>query len=324
MKILITGGAGFIGSNLAVYLSKKHTVTVFDSLERPGSDKNAAWIKLTSKNKIKLVTGEISDFSFLKKLVKDQQIIIHLAAQVAVTNSVKDPRRDFEVNILGSFNVLEAVRLAGHKPLIIYSSTNKVYGDIENQPHFVKNPVSESQPLDFYSPYACSKGSADCYIHDYSRIYQIPTVVFRQSCIYGNRQFGSEDQGWVAHFVRLAFQNKPITIYGDGKQIRDLLYIDDLICLFEKVIDNPKKAAGQIFNVGGGQTNAINLLKLISKLEKILDRKIKFTFAGTRPGDQHYYVSDITKAGKVMGWKPKVDVDEGLVKLINWVKVSLK
>jgi CDP-paratose 2-epimerase len=321
MKILITGGAGFIGSNLANFFCPNHDVTVFDSLARPGSEKNALWLKSKFKSRIKIVKGEITDEKIVNKLVMEKEVIYHLAAQVAVTNSVTDPKTDFRVNLAGTFNVLEAARRNRHKPFIIYSSTNKVYGDIDSvRPKKLHNtPVDESTPLDFYSPYACSKGGADCYVHDYFRIYQIPTVVFRQSCIYGVRQYGSEDQGWVAHFIRLALKGKTINIYGDGRQMRDLLYIDDLVDLFERVTQNRNKVAGMIFNVGGGEKNAVNLLEVIHKIENILKQKVKYKFVDPRPGDQKFYVSDIKKVSRILNWRPKISVDNGLIKLVSWL-----
>jgi CDP-paratose 2-epimerase len=323
MNILITGGCGFIGTNLAAHFATKYNVTAFDSLTRPGSEKNADWLHKTFGPKIKIIAGEITDAKKIAALVKGKDAVLHLAAQVAVTRSVIDPLTDFEVNLRGTMNVLEAARKQKHMPIVTYASTNKVYGDIESRPGFIKKPVMESQPLDFFSPYACSKGSADSYVHDYFRIYKLPTVVFRKSCIYGIHQYGSEDQGWVAYFVRRALADKPITIYGDGRQTRDLLYIDDLISLYETVITNPLKSQGQIFNVGGGNDNAVDLLGLIHKLEKILKRKIKIKFESARAGDQHYYVSDITKVKKVMGWNPKVGVETGLNILIKWAKTTI-
>jgi CDP-paratose 2-epimerase len=319
MKLLITGGAGFIGSNLATYYGKRHSVTVFDSLERKGSEKNAIWLKKNIPD-IRIVQGEITDSKAIHAVAKDVDVIFHLAAQVAVTNSVIDPQKDFQVNLVGTFTLLEEVRKSGQKPFIIYTSTNKVYGDIERNPGFKKHPIAETQPLDFYSPYACSKGSADSYIHDYSRIYGIPTTVFRQSCIYGTRQYGSEDQGWVAHFVRRALDGKSITLYGDGKQMRDLLFIDDLVRMFDMTVKHKRITKGQIYNVGGGERNAVTLNMVIKMIEKILKRDIPVTYAKERPGDQHYFVSDCTKAKKDLGWNPTIGVTEGLIKLIDWMK----
>lgn len=330
MRILITGGAGFIGSNLAAYFSQKHQVTVFDSLERKGSEKNWAWLKSLSKERaLNFVQGEITDFALVKKLVKKNEAVFHLAAQVAVTSSLKNPRRDFEVNLIGTFNVLEAARLSKIKPLIVFSSTNKVYGKIGK---VGKSGISENQPLDFYSPYGCSKGAADCYVRDYGRIYGLATVVLRKSCVYGPRQFGTEDQGWVAHFVRQALRNETVTIYGSGRQVRDLLYIDDLVGLYEKIVSRFQKFAqtdyaaaqriyaGEVFNVGGGVEKAISLLELIGKLEKILGKKIKVQFVPARPGDQKIYISNISKAKKVFNWQPRMEIDEGLAKLVAWVE----
>ncbi len=315
MNILITGGAGFIGSNLAYYFSKKNNVVVYDSLSRKGSEKNIDWLNKEGKS-IRFVKGDITDGKKLSGLVKNQDAILHLAAQVAVTSSVEDPETDFEVNLRGTFTLLEEIRKSGNRPLVTYASTNKVYGDLANN----YKPVSESQPLDFYSPYACSKGGADCYMHDYHRIFGIPTVVFRKSCIYGVHQYGNEDQGWVAHFVRRAIAKKTITIYGDGYQIRDLLNIEDLCRLYDLAIHDKKTVSGQIFNVGGGEKNAVNLIQILAQLEKLLGYKIPVTYDKVRPGDQPYYVSDISKANKLLAWEPRVSVSSGLSSLIDWVK----
>lgn len=338
MKILITGGCGFIGSNLAAKFAENNQLYIFDSLSREGSEKNYQWLKTNYSDSITFDKKDITDYRSLKKVVDIVDVVIHLAAQVAVTSSVSNPRRDFEVNALGTFNVLEAVRQSKNKPLVIYSSTNKVYGDLigarykETDKRFVDSAhpdgVDEDQSLDFYSPYACSKGCGDSYVRDYARIYNLSTVIFRQSCIYGIRQFGSEDQGWVAHFVRRVLNNQPLVIYGTGKQVRDLLYINDLLNLFEKVIFKRKKLFkyeyknSLVLNIGGGKGNAVSLLDIIEKLEKILDREIKLKFKAERPGDQKVYVSNIKKAQKLLDWKPMINIDQGLVRLVNWIKNS--
>jgi CDP-paratose 2-epimerase len=342
MKILITGGAGFIGSNLARHLSSKYEVVVFDSLGRGGSAMNLNWLG----ESVKFVKGYITDERLVGRLVGEANIILHLAAQVAVTNSIKDPREDFEVNALGTFNLLEAARKSAIKPLIIYSSTNKVYGKIDEE-RYIKvveryidpaNPkgISENQKLDFYSPYGCSKGAADSYVRDYSRIYGLPTFVLRKSCVYGPRQFGTEDQGWVAHFIRKALKKEKITIYGDGKQTRDLLYIGDLVGLYDNLIElYVREFAGVkgidsymarfgsgkgVFNIGGGLSNSLSLLELIRKLEKLLGHKIDVEFKDWRPGDQKIYISDINKVRNEIGWEPKTSPDRGLKELIGWLR----
>lgn len=330
-KLLITGGAGFIGSNLSFhFLQKGYQVSILDNFKRKGTKENLSWV-LANFPQVKVIEADIRDKEALDKAVIDQDLIFHLAAQVAVTTSVSDPRGDFEINALGTFNLLEAVRMSGHKPLIIFASTNKVYGGMEEvavaekktryEYKDLKYGISEKMCLDFHSPYGCSKGAADQYVRDYQRIYGIPTVVFRQSCIYGPRQFGMEDQGWVAWFIIALTLGRKITIYGDGKQIRDILYIDDLVDLFEMVIDSPKIVTGRIYNVGGGIKNTISVWSEFGPiLEKLFKRKIKVNYDTWRPGDQKVYVSDIRLVEKDIGWKPKVTVAEGVKKLFDWVQ----
>ena len=332
MKILITGGAGFIGCNIAkFYLDSGSEVIVLDDLSRLGSDKNLEWIKQIAK--VEFIKQDIIDYEGLKAAIdthKDADIIYHMAAQVAVTTSVSEPRRDFEINATGTFNLLEAVRELKINPVIIYASTNKVYGEmldvkiIEENGRYqykdLKNGISEDKQLDFHSPYGCSKGCADQYMIDYARIYGLKTVSLRQSCIYGPRQFGIEDQGWVAHFIISAVLDRPVTIYGDGKQVRDVLYIDDLIELFNLTYKNLEKVKGMAFNIGGGAKDQISLLELVSMLEGKLKKKVKINYTDWRPGDQKIYVSDISKAQKLLGWKPKVSKQEGIGRLIEWVQ----
>lgn len=335
MKIIITGGAGFIGSNLAHYYLKRGVDTVvYDNLSRPGVEKNLAWLK---KNHPKLIfhKSDIRNFNKLKSVIKNADLIFHLAAQVAVTKSVKDPLTDFQINALGTLNVLEAVRAQKKPPIVIYASTNKVYGGMENinyseksnrydlKDKILKTGISEEYQLDFHSPYGCSKGAGDQYTKDYARIYGLRTIVLRQSCIYGNRQYGTEDQGWVAHFAKRALQGMPITIFGDGKQVRDLLYIDDLINCFLKATANISRTSGEIYNIGGGRTFSVSLLELISLLEKELEKKIKLKFKDWRPGDQKVYISDIRKAKKDFGWEPKISVEQGTRMLNIWLKESI-
>jgi CDP-paratose 2-epimerase len=262
--------------------------------------------------------------------VEKAEVVFHLAAQVAVTTSVTDPRKDFEVNALGTFNVMEAVRLSSSKPIVVYSSTNKVYGKMTNLEvveyggrhvyAHCSDGISETRPLDFYSPYGCSKGTGDQYVIDYARIYGLNTIVFRQSCIYGPHQFGVEDQGWVAWFAIRAMQNLPVIIYGDGKQVRDVLYIEDLMAAFEAAIENIAQASGQAYNIGGGPLNTLSLLELIDLLEQHFGYRLEYSFENWRPGDQLVFVSDIQKAKNDFGWEPRMTVSEGVGKLVNWLK----
>lgn len=330
-KILIIGGAGFIGSNAANYFSKKgHDVCVFDNLFRVGTDKNLKWLKETHP-RIKFIKGDIRNYPDLKKIMKGFDVVIHLAAQVAVTTSVTDPRSDFEINALGTFNVLEAIRESGEKPFVIFSSTNKVYGGMEDIKIIEKNGqysykdfprgISEKNTIDFHSPYGCSKGCADQYVRDYFRIYDIPTVVFRQSCIYGPRQFGIEDQGWIAWFIIATTLGRPISVYGDGKQVRDVLYVDDLIYAYDKAIQNISKVKGNIYNVGGGSANTLSVWRQFGQiLEKLFQKKLNPKWDEWRPGDQKVYISDISKIREELNWTPKIGVEEGIEKLFNWVQ----
>ncbi|EKD63232.1 MAG: hypothetical protein ACD_51C00315G0003 [uncultured bacterium] len=331
MKILITGGAGFIGCNASAYfLGQGHEVTIFDNFSRKGTESNFEWLKSKYPN-VNVVRADIRDADAIKKTVAEGSFdtVLHFAGQVAVTTSVTDPREDFEINALGTFNMLEACRLAPQKPIVIYSSTNKVYGGMEDIATIERNGryeyrdlpagVPENRILDFHSPYGCSKGCADQYVRDYSRIYGLKTVVFRQSCIYGYRQFGVEDQGWVAWFIIAIVLGKQLTIYGDGKQVRDILFIEDLVAGYDAAIRNIEKCAGQVYNVGGGAGNQMSLLELIAFLEKFTGKKIEYKFADWRPGDQPVFVCDIAKAKKDFGWEPKVAVEQGVKKLFDWV-----
>lgn len=321
MKVLITGGAGFIGSNLARKLLKDNNniVTIYDNFSRSGVEKNIKWLKKEDKfKKLKVIKGDVRDFIKIKKVIKGMDCVFHLAAQVAVTTSVSDPREDFEINVLGTLNVLEAVRELQQKTMVIYSSTNKVYGDLKGVK--IGQGVKESQNLDFHSPYGVSKGSADQYVRDYFRIYGIPTIVFRQSCVYGERQMGVEDQGWLAHFAIQALKGKPINIFGDGKQVRDLLYIDDLIDAYLLAVKKINKCQGEIFNIGGGIKNSISIINAISLIEKKLNTKITLNYHDTRPGDQKVFISDNSKLNKVLGFKIKTDYNKGLDKLLLWLR----
>ncbi|MBC8506765.1 MAG: GDP-mannose 4,6-dehydratase [Anaerolineales bacterium] len=335
LHYLVTGGAGFIGSNYVHrLLGRGERVTIFDNLSRAGAPLNIQWLRTShGENSFDLVIGDVRDADKLLLSMQDIDIILHLAGQVAVTSSVEDPRKDFEDNALGTFNVLEAARLSDRRPIVLYASTNKVYGGME-QARIEEGSTSykyadllygvpETQPLDFHSPYGCSKGTGDQYVRDYHRIYDLPTVVFRQSCIYGPRQFGIEDQGWVAWFVIAAVLGKPITIYGDGKQVRDVLYVDDLLNAYDTAIANIVSAAGKVYNIGGGPTNTLSIWREFAPLlENLLGQKIDVDRGDWRPGDQHVYVSDIRKAEQELGWQPKVSVEDGVQRLFEWVKAN--
>jgi CDP-paratose 2-epimerase len=331
MKWLITGGAGFIGCNAAHRLMNDGCqVVILDNLSRRGADSNLQWLRNCAPFEFSKI--DVRDFPSTADLFQshpDIDVVLHLAAQVAVTTSVADPRIDFEVNALGTFNVCEAVRQFTPGAVLLNASTNKVYGGMtdvgveerDGRYRYAALPqgVSEDRPLDFHSPYGCSKGSADQYVSDYARIYGLRTVNFRQSCIYGTRQFGVEDQGWVAWFAISAALGNPITIYGDGKQVRDVLFVDDLVECYLAAVHQIAHTSGQTYNVGGGPGNTISLLELIRELEELLGRAIPYSFSDWRPGDQRVFVCDIRKAKKGMGWEPKVSKREGVRKLAEWV-----
>jgi CDP-paratose 2-epimerase len=328
--VLITGGAGFIGCNAALYFSNHNwQVTVLDDLSRAGTDQNLDWLRAAASFDFARVN--VCDRAGVETALREARFdaVIHLAAQVAVTTSVTDPRTDFMINALGTFNVLDAVRLHCPEAVFIFASTNKVYGKISaaetklsgarhgytNRPY----GIDETEPLDFLSPYGCSKGAADQYTLDFARIYGIRATSFRQSCIYGPRQFGIEDQGWVAWFAIAAMLGRSITIFGDGRQVRDVLHVDDLVRAYEAAILAPERVAGQAFNVGGGPRRVLSLIDLIEMLERRLGRKIPLKWADWRPGDQRAYVSDIRKLERALDWKPTIDVETGIDRLVSWV-----
>lgn len=330
--ILITGGAGFIGSNLADrFLQQGRKVIAFDNFSRYGAVHNTEWLRSNHGDAFSVIRGDVRDpGKEFQRAVEKADVVLHLAAQVAVTTSVTDPRTDFEINALGTFNVLEAVRQSRSRPIVLYSSTNKVYGKMQNVETLERNGayaykdlpfgIDESYPLDFYSPYGCSKGAGDQYVLDYARLYGLRTVVFRQSCIYGPRQFGIEDQGWIAWFTIASMQNMPVTIFGDGKQVRDVLYIGDLAAAFDGAIRNIEHTAGQVYNIGGGPGNVLSLLQLVKILNRELPRPVRYSFDQWRPGDQHVFISDIRKAQRDFGWTPQVGVNQGVTELIKWTR----
>jgi CDP-paratose 2-epimerase len=330
-SVLIFGGAGFIGSNWAHWLLRQTdaTIHIFDNLSRAGVRYNLESLLLAAEGSKRLVVtiGDTRDASAVERAVRDASEIYQFAAQVAVTTSLADPRTDFDINLRGTFNVLEAVRKAGHKPFLLFTSTNKVYGALNDLPLVSTRTrhefcgiagVTEEQPLDFHSPYGCSKGAADQYVHDYARMFDIPAVVFRMSCIAGARQFGNEDQGWVAHFLYSAMQRNPLAIYGDGRQVRDVLSVDDLVRAFEAAQANREKTRGQVYNVGGGAANSISLLELLAELEKVLGSPVEYLHGQARPGDQLVYVTDYAKLKRDTGWQPQVSVRETIVRIRHW------
>jgi CDP-paratose 2-epimerase len=334
LKSLITGGAGFIGSNLARRLvSQGQQVVVYDDLSRQGTDKNLSWLEAEHGDRWELVEADIRDFGTLRQAAAGAEVIYHLASQVAVTSSVQDPRHDFEVNALGTFNVLEAARQSERKPIVLYASTNKVYGGmeevvvVEGEADYAYRDypwgISETHPLDFHSPYGCSKGAGDQYVRDYARIYGLPTVVFRQSCIYGPRQFGIEDQGWVAWFLIAAVTGRRITVYGDGKQVRDVLWVGDLLDLYERAIERIDVAAGQVYNVGGGPENTLSVWQELGPmLARLTGREIGVAWDDWRPGDQRIFVADIRRAEQELGWRPQTGKEEGIERLYEWVAAN--
>jgi CDP-paratose 2-epimerase len=334
-RLLVTGGAGFIGVNAARrFLQEKWEVTVWDNLMRRGAEKNLEWLRQFGP-----VQFDKIDLRHDKELAnriqgKHFDMVLHCAAQVAVTTSVANPRHDMENNLLATFNLLEVVRQFCPGAFFIFASTNKVYGGMEDTPVVERNGryewanlpkgVSENQPLDFHSPYGCSKGAADQYVHDYSRIYGLSTTCFRQSCIYGYRQFGMEDQGWVAWFLIAHALGRPLTVFGDGKQTRDILFVDDLIDAYCLAWENRKKVAGQVYNIGGGPKNQFSLKELIRVMESETGRPVQLSFAKARPGDQRVFVADIRKAFNDFGWRPLCPAKEGIRKLNKWVVGNLE
>ncbi len=318
-QICVTGGAGFVGCNLVARLLEDSDaqVTVFDNLSRRGVEHNLGWLQsLPGRGRVRFVRGDVRDAAAVAEATRGANEIYHLAAQVAVTSSVDDPRSDFEVNARGTVNVLEAARKSGKRPLVFFTSTNKVYGGLESVgvhedglSYRADDPLfcgaNEATMLDFHSPYGCSKGAADQYVRDYARIYDLPTIVFRMSCIAGPRQFGNEDQGWVAHFLYAALAGKPLTIYGNGRQVRDILHVDDLVEGILAACAHLDTTAGQIYNVGGGMQQSASVLEVLSMIERLTGAEPRCGYAGVRPGDQPLYISDIAKIEAHTGWRPR-------------------
>ena len=333
LDYLVTGGAGFIGSNYVHRLLQRGAhVTIYDNLSRAGAPRNLDWLKKDFGEKsFNMQVADVRDAASIEEAARHADVIVHLAGQVAVTTSVADPRADFEANALGAFNTLEAARLSGRDPIFIYASTNKVYGGMEDVAVVedatrwryadLVNGCPETQPLDFHSPYGCSKGTGDQYVRDYARIYGLRSVVFRQSCIYGPRQFGIEDQGWLAWMTIAAVTGRRITIYGDGKQVRDVLHVDDLLDAYDAALEKIDIAKGRVYNMGGGARNVLAVWAEFGPLlEKLLGRKIEVARAGWRPGDQRVFYADFSKARNELGWEPKIDLEEGIERLFRWVQ----
>ena len=331
--ILITGGAGFIGTNVAHrLLTQGHRVLVFDNLGRPGVEQNLRWLRDTHGDQIDVEIADVRDADALRQAVNGAARVFHFAAQVAVTTSLTDPVEDFEVNARGTLNLLEVLRAQPAPPPMVFTSTNKVYGALDevglrrkNQryeptdPSLRRTGISENRPLDFHSPYGCSKVSADQYVLDYARTYGLPAIVFRMSCIYGPHQFGTEDQGWVAHFLIRAMKGEPIMVYGDGRQVRDILCVDDLVDAFLLAQQSMATESGNVFNIGGGPGNTVSLLELLEMIGELLGYKPEVEFDCWRPGDQRYYVSDTAKFQRTTRWRPRISVQEGLERLTRWL-----
>lgn len=340
-KILITGGCGFLGSNIAShYLGKGWKVVVIDKLFRKGGEQNKAWLEnQANENQLTIYVEDLAEEDKVNQVFEELgpfDYVCHLGGQVAMTTSLEDPRRDLLTNVVGTFNVLEAVRKYCSEAFVAYSSTNKVYGDLESieleetatrfSPAGHAGGFNESMPLDFASPYGCSKGSADQYMRDWCRNYGLKTVVFRHSSIFGGRQFSTFDQGWLGWFCRQAQEQKAdatntstFTISGTGKQVRDVLHASDLIALYEAAYNKRDIATGKIFNIGGGVSNSLSLLELFEMLEGMLDIKMQFTRLPRRQSDQDYFVADISKAKRLLDWEPKISKEEGIRKMLNWV-----
>lgn len=331
--VVITGGCGFIGSNLAAsFLRDGERVVLVDNLSRHGVAENLAWLQESYPGKVRAATVDVRDPQGLKAALGDAKAVLHFAAQTAVTTSLDDPVADFDVNARGTLNVLEAVRRSGRQIPVIFASTNKVYGSLDDlalidmgthrrpvDAQLASNGVNESRGLDFCSPYGCSKGVADQYVLDYAKSYGLPTAVLRMSCIYGPRQFGTEDQGWVAHFLLRALSGQPISIYGDGTQVRDILHVDDAVAAYRLLLANIERLEGRAFNLGGGPRNAVSLNQLLEELGEILGRPVETSRGAWRRGDQLYFVADTRALEAVTGWKPRSGWREGVRSLAEWL-----
>ena len=333
-RVLITGGAGFIGCNIADRLAREgHEVVVFDALSRPGVEENLAWLQANHGGRIHSVVADIRDAQAVAAAAADVDAVFHLAAQVAVTTSLGDPLQDFDINIRGTLNLLEALRRKGRRTPLIFASTNKVYGDLRDielercndaylpaAPTIRRYGISETRPLDFHTPYGCSKGAADQYVLDYARSYGLPTCVLRMSCIYGPRQMGTEDQGWVAHFLIRALRDQPISIYGDGRQVRDILHVSDAVRAYVAALRNIEAIKGRAFNLGGGSANAVSLRRLVARIERVIGRRVALSFDDWREGDQRYFVADTRAIRASLDLPPPMAWQDGIADLAAWLR----
>ena len=330
--VLVTGGAGFIGSNLADRLTAEgREVIIYDALSRPGVERNLDWLKQRHGSRIVHVAGDVRDEDEIARAATGASAVFHFAAQVAVTTSLVDPREDFDINVRGTINLLDAVRLRGEPIPVIFASTNKVYGDLgdfdfdtlhdryEPRSFAARRGIDESRPLDFHTPYGCSKGAADQYVLDYARSFGIPTAVFRMSCIYGQRQMGTEDQGWVAPFLIRALEGKPVVIYGDGRQVRDILDVGDAVSAYVAALENIDRTKGRAFNLGGGPDNAVSLLELIDEIRAVTGREVQLEFEDWRQGDQRWFVADTSAARSALDIQPPRGWRAGVAQLAEWL-----
>jgi CDP-paratose 2-epimerase len=340
---LVTGGAGFIATNVADRLLRDGwRVRLFDNLSRAGVEQNVRWLKSQHPGrtahgdpKVELVVGDVRNVDAVRRVVAGARRVFHFAAQVAVTTSLTDPTLDFDINARGTLNLLEAIRLLDERPTVLFTSTNKVYGHLDDvqlrarplryepvDQTIAEKGVSERRALDFHSPYGCSKGAAEQYVLDYARTFRIPAAVFRMSCIYGPHQFGTEDQGWVAHFIIQALRRRPLTLYGDGLQVRDVLFVEDLVDAMMYAHERMESVRGHAFNIGGGPSSTTSLLELIDRLGDLLGTRPTYRIEPWRTADQRYYVSDTGKFHAATGWRPRVTIEQGLERLASWLADS--
>jgi CDP-paratose 2-epimerase len=331
--ILLTGGAGFIGSNLADRLARDgRDVLILDALARPGVETNLDWLRRRHPQRVSAVVADVRDEAAVADAAREAQAVFHFAAQVAVTTSLASPREDFDINVRGTLQLLEALRARPEPAPLLFASTNKVYGDLSDvaldatndaygprDAHLRRYGIGEERSLDFHTPYGCSKGAADQYVLDYARSYRVPTAVMRMSCIYGPRQMGTEDQGWVAHFLLRALEGEPISIFGDGRQVRDVLDVGDAVEAYLSTLDRIQAVAGRAFNLGGGPANAVSLRQLLAHVEALIGRPVDMRFSDWRAGDQRWYVSDARQAQSALGLRPPTPWRAGVAALARWL-----